>query len=128
MKVGVIIGVYVTVGILFAMYIVRKNIKDNHGEYDSGYTDDDAMMTIAGSIFWPIGLPIYILARLFSWWTAYNEYKYSEDEESEDEDKCLCLRVDSKCPFSDDSGTYCEAHRDCRYRGRSYNELLHKSR
>ena len=50
MKAGVIIGVYITVGILFAMYIVRKNIKDNHGEYDSGYADDDAMMTIAGSI------------------------------------------------------------------------------
>jgi len=78
MVLGIGIGIfilYIIIGILFAMYLVKRNIKENNGRFNNG-RDDAVGLTIAFiSLFWPFGIPIYIVMRLFSWWVDYNEKK-----------------------------------------------------
>jgi len=113
MIIGLIISGYITFGILFAMYLIRRNIRENDGEFYGGI-DDGAYAAISlGSIFWPIGIPIYTIIKLITWWTNYNENKYS----SYSEEKICCNNSVNcvNCPLLSNDGLHCLNEHNCKF-------------
>ena len=121
MVLGIGIGIfllYLIIGILFAMYLVKRNIKENNGRFDNS-CDNAAGVTIAfASLFWPFGMPTYAIIRLFGWWVNYNEKRYLKEEKNKDKEyECICLGEISGCILLDKDGKHCnkESNHFCEY-------------
>lgn len=106
MIIGLIISGYITIGILFAMYLIRRNIKDNDGEFYGGPEDGAYAGISLGSMFWPIGIPIYTLMKLFTWWVNYNKNKYCSRNIN-----INCI----DCPLLSNDGLHCLNEHNCKF-------------
>lgn len=110
MIIGLIIGGYITIGMLFAMYLIRRNIRDNDGEFYGGPEDGAYAGIPLGSIFWPIGIPIYALIKIFTWWVNYNENSYSSYSEEK-----ICGSRNTNCPLLSNDELHCLNEDNCKF-------------